>query len=312
MAGIIRDIQCGMDVARMAELGRYDKEFLAYGFSWWENDERAYYISGEGTKIYQVLWEKLIDQKCVTPVEQLMRRCTVPSGMAQTYSQENKVALAKYLQKNYTLCLFEALQSLSETEADDRALIYLQYLQEHLEGSFDRDKLNYFRALLDQTRIAKKISEHQYELMKQWLKKTYKQMENDIVVEEQYERTLGGFYYQTKMQTWSLYINADPILVYETWEKHLKVQDVVLPIFWKRYWFAAVQEGSLLRKRFKTDYDMLLGDGFAQIFHQIKKLPSVISKKNYQLNLEKITEEGTEADRKAFLTMGAYWDIEHA
>lgn len=309
MARLIRDVQCGMDVARMAELGRYDKEFLAYGFLWLENGERHYYISGDGATTYQMAAEKLRDQQWVTPVMQLLWRRTVPSGMDQTFNQETKVALAKKIQASYTSQLVEALQQLNEATANDSALDALTMLQDKLEGTFDRDKLNYFRALWEQTRIARKITAVHYNAMLHWLEKNFKQMENDIVVEEQYERTFGGFYYQTEAGSWNIYINAEPVHVYETWAKHLQEGRSVFPVFWKKYWFAAMSEGRTLRERFKNDYVQLLKNTFGETIFQIQQLPSVVDASLYQQCLETITHQGTEDDRAALLLMGGYWDV---
>ena len=35
MSRLLRDIQCGVDVGRMAELGKFDKEFTVYGCAYW-------------------------------------------------------------------------------------------------------------------------------------------------------------------------------------------------------------------------------------------------------------------------------------
>ncbi|MEE0510651.1 MAG: hypothetical protein UDG94_05420 [Peptococcaceae bacterium] len=309
MGGVIRDIQCGMDVARMAELGRYDKEFLAYGFSWLEDKETYYFISGDGVATYKMAAKKLMAQQWITPVTQILSRRSVPSGKDQKFNQETKVALAKKIQASHTSSLLIAMNQLNEAVADDRALSYLQVLQSQLEGTFDRDKLNYFRALLEQTRIARKITSAHYECMVRWLEKNFKQMENDIIVEEQYERTFGGFYYQTEAGSWNTYINAEPVHVYETWEKHLQEGRCVFPIFWKKYWFAAMSEGRKLRERFKNDYVQLLKDTFGEIIFQIQQLPSIVDVSLYQHCLETIANQGSADDRATLLLMGGYWDL---
>lgn len=309
MAGMIRDIQCGMDVARMAELGRFDKEFLAYGFLGVEGHERYYYISGDGGSVYKMAAEKLLAQQWVTPVTQLLWRRTVPSGMDQTFNQETKVALAKKIQTSYTEYLLEAMQQLNELPADDRALELLRTLQHHLEGTFDRDKLNYFQALLQQTRIARKITAVQYEDLCHWLEKIFRQMENDLIVEEQYERIFGGFCYQTSAGCWAIYINAEPVHVYETWEKHVQAGEYVFPIFWKKYWFSTMSEGRLLRERFKKDYIQLLEDPFGKTILNVQLLPSIIASTTYQDWLEIVNQRGSKEDQIAMLLMGGYWQI---
>ena len=63
MAGVIRDLQCGQSVSRMAELGRFDEEFFAYGCAWYEKNEIHYFLSGNSEDAYEFAIDNMMQKK---------------------------------------------------------------------------------------------------------------------------------------------------------------------------------------------------------------------------------------------------------
>lgn len=262
MAGI-RDFQCGLDVEKMIELGRYDQEFQVYGFSWYD-DARYYYLSGDASSTYRVAFNKMLDGCAVTPVDSLLSRRPVPSGMYQQYNQATKIEMAKRLRVKYSTAFLKKMFELSQVKHSDAGYEPLHVLQNRLEGLFDRDRLDYFRATVDMAYIAKTIDQKQRELFLSWLKKNFKQMEDEIIPEEQYSNIYGGFAYCDSKNSWGLFINADPKIVYKEHQIHRIRKDIVFPIFWKKYWFAKMQQLPLMRERFSEEYATILRDKFGE------------------------------------------------
>lgn len=309
MAGVIRDIQCGMDVARMAELGRYDEEFLAYGFSWYEKEKRFYYLSNDSETCYELAHKKMLEQRCTTPIEQYLWRRPVPSGMYYEFKQQTQIALAKRLQERYTDRLFERIGHMIHVENTDSAFELLWSVKDRLEGRFHRDKLNYFQSILHAAYVAKKITSLQYEVIQKWLNNNFKQMENELIPEEQYEKAYGGFCYRTKTNNWGIYLNAQPLNVYEKWETYMKEGYLVFPIFWKKYWIASMGENKLLREKFKNDFIMVLQDHLGELMLQIKMLEPAVPSVVYEADWQALQKYGTVEEQNAWLIWGSHWDI---
>lgn len=309
MSGVVRDMQCSMDVGKMAELGRYAEEFIAYGFFWIDNQQRFYYLSENCMETYRFKQEKMLEQKIAFPVHSHLERRIVPSGMRQEYNQETKIILAKKIQNQYTAWFSNEVVKLIDGENTTIAFEVIAYLQNKLEGTFDRVRLNYFEAILQAAYIAKKISKEQYNIFCQWLRRNYKQMEDDIVVEEQYHRMWGGFCYRAKNGIWKLYMNAQPSNVYEQWERKMMSGYLVLPIFWKRYWFSSVTEGQKLKDIFKREFIAMLQDDFGECALKIKTMTPAIDKEKFQEMYREIAQKDNREEMDAFILLGQLWDL---
>lgn len=309
MNTVIRDLQCSMDVKRMAELGRYDEEFFAYGFSWYEEGKRHYFLSGECEAAYEEAHKMHLQGFGVTPVQEYMSRRAVPSGMYYDFNQETKVALAKQLQDKYHPLYFENIIRVGRIKNDEYAYDRISKMQDHLEGKFERDRLNYFRSIIQDTYIAKKITQAQYQAVNLWLEKNYKQMEDDLVVEERFSKIFGGFCYQYKNEAWKLYLNAQPSCVYQMHAKYLQEGACIFPIFWKTFWYDQVAEGNKLRERFKKIFVEILNDTLGSAFLEIKKMPPQIDRDTYQKARQNIEAQGTAEERDAWRMLGSIWGI---
>lgn len=308
MNGIIRDEHCGTNVAKMAELGAYDEEFLAYGFSWYDNATRYYFVSSDSHAVYRFAFQKMLEQQLVSPVEHILHRQAVPSGMKQAFQQQTKIRLAKQLQKHYSLDFFKKLTPLHKTTPNDSAVPILENLQHRLEGTFDNDQLHYFEALLHRACISKKITEERYRVFAQWLIKNYKQMEDDIVVEERYHQTMGGFCYKKPDgQSWNVMVNAQAGVVYEEWMQHLKKREIVTPIFWKEYWYPALHDIRTIRQTFKVALEQLMEGPCGQTFLEMNQLPAVVEESACQKIAAELQQHATKEEQEAFLLLRAYW-----
>lgn len=310
MACGVRDFQCSQEVEIMDKLGFIDEEFTAYGCAWREQGTVFYFLSGsqEEVKIFSEKNERAI---WTTPVEQFMQRLSVPSGLYEELNQKTKVLLAKKMQLMYTSRLFDCIERVCSLERQGSAYEILCTLQEQLEGLFDRDKLNYFAAIVESTYIAGKLTAEQYTALQKWLTANFKQMEDDIVVEERYQRRIGGFYYRKPDDSLNLYVNAKEQFVYQQANVYMQKGYQVLPIFWKTYWSNTMENGKVAREQFQKDLQIVLADGILERVLEIKALPSVVPEQVYCQVAQNLQKEGTHFEQEAWKQLGAYWDCEY-
>ena len=260
MACGVRDFQCSQEVEIMDKLGFIDEEFTAYGCAWREQGTVFYFLSGRQEEAQKFSLKKMKEQIWTTPVEQFMQRLSVPSGLYEELNQKTKVLLAKKMQLMYTSRLFDCIERVCSLERQGSAYEILCTLQEQLEGLFDRDKLNYFAAIVESTYIAGKLTAEQYTALQKWLTANFKQMEDDIVVEERYQRRIGGFYYRKPDDSLNLYVNAKEQFVYQQANVYMQKGYQVLPIFWKTYWSNTMENGKVAREQFQKDLQIVLAD----------------------------------------------------
>ena len=200
MSRLPRDIQCGMDVGRMAELGKFDKEFTVYGCAYWQNGEAYYPLSNKAESIYRFCEAGRLPNILTTAVMSYTVTTSVPSGTCDDIWQTVQWQLARKLAAEYADGYLELLSQLAAAAATDAAWPILQHVQQLLEGRFQRDQLTLFARLAEDCLAAKYLTTAAYQQLQQWLAFNWRQMEDDVLLKDSHGRTLHGFAYRQSGQ----------------------------------------------------------------------------------------------------------------
>ncbi|MEE0435978.1 MAG: hypothetical protein UDB11_11370 [Peptococcaceae bacterium] len=233
---LFRDVECGMDVSRMVELGKFDKEFTVYGLAYRQEEKTYFAISEHADTIYR-LHKKLQLQGLVpTNIMSHYVATSVPAGSLDDIWQDVKWELASRLRKNYTDDFLNLLNHLGSRPANNVAWPYLKHCQEALEGRFLKDWLQLFDSLLIECYLAKQLDTEHFQSLNDWSQNVWRQMEDDAVIMDIHSRTLNGFAYliDEKMH---YKINAQYVHVCEQRQKLLNQGYIVTPIYSETYWF---------------------------------------------------------------------------
>lgn len=276
---VIRDVQCADNVAEMVSLGRFDKEFIAYGTAVQEQDGKIYYYATSNEKKLQKLAEDARQQeRYFTPIVSLTKRSAVPSGMEEAIMQVLKHYLLGEMRHAYEdVDYFALMQPFFAKSANDNAYPLLRSYQEQLEGHFEDGALQLFLGTIKIAHAAKVLTESHYQELLHWHQDIRQQMEDDPMVIDHIERTLYGFVYYED-QTYKVAYDAQEIFIIH--QHHDKIMQGLSagPILHKTYCFGQFKEIHDIRKQF---CQWLLDDQNERYFHllaQIKAVPGVIDK----------------------------------
>lgn len=302
-----RDVQCSQDVAKMAELRRFDGEHILYGCAYLEEGKVKYRVSSRDKEIYEYVEKSAANGIYPTPVMSLLQRCPTPSGREEDIKQKVKLQLAKDMKKRYDKSFFLALEPFTKVSASNDAFDLLLEIRDQLEGLFDEGKLQIFEGLVQMAFEAKVLSENSYEQMRAWLKKIRVQMEDDVVIKNAFERTLYGIGYEKNGE---LAYSFDAQKTTISAQKATLEQNKVLcsPIFAKTYWFAGFDEFKELKAHYLTELKEIMDPAYFELLKTIKAFPSVIDQKAFEEKLEEVKASCQPEAVVAFATYGYRWN----
>lgn len=248
---ILRDIQCSNDVGRMAELGKFDKEFTVYGCAYRQGDETYYRVSDDPETIYQ-FWE-LNQREGIYPsaVQNHTQITAVPSGMEEDIWTEEKWQLGYLLMDSYQDEFLKQLNHLGNRPARNAANIYMNSWKNDLEGKFDREHLSLFEAFNNYFFLRKQLDNKSYSEFKNWLGSIWRQMEDDCILKDVFERTLYGFVWEKEGERHIEY-DAQYVLVQRQWLNMVSRGVIVTPIFNKVYSFRAFTDFAKIKQEFQN------------------------------------------------------------
>lgn len=249
----LRDVECGLDYARLYELGCFDREFVVYGVCYWEKGSVHYLISENPEKVYNFINTSMLDERYCSDVIKRVVQHNVASGTEDFVKKEIMMNVAKELHEKYGSPYFEKMKSWIEKEAFDTAYDMLLKQQDTLQGCFDRIKIELFEQLCYQALEHKTLTRVRYDEFQRWIKHIYKQMEDDIIEKDKFKRDFAGFAYKESKQI-KFFFDANIVNVWEKKFEKKKNGYFVTPILCHQYWISAINKIPQIRQKFK---DML-------------------------------------------------------
>ena len=309
MLMLFRDMQVAQDVGRMAELGRYDREFTCYGFMYWADQHRHYVISANDDRLYdQAL--ALSGAGCwLTPVTSYSQLCHVPAGCEDDIAREVKITLARKLQTDYPIAFAKQIDTLAEIASTDDAVPLLEKLRDDLDGHYDRDALALYATLVEFAWQSKTLTSASHQAFQKWLAQNAKDMADDIISKDIFERTFYGFAYESAGK-YRYKINANRGALFiqkqQMMQQHIATTPIISKTFWYNYTYRLADARSAFEKYVKYQME----NGFLKHLESIKKLPSAIPQTAYQQILSAIQKNFSLEAQQAFDLVCSQWNIQ--
>lgn len=271
--GSIRDINCGTDVSMMEKLGRFDKEFIIYGCTYMKQGKRLYYMTSRREKIYEHIQKCLLNDVWPTSVQSLLVSCAVPAGSREEIAQDAKIALAEQMKEDFSDDYFNLLQDIAPKSVTDGALKLLLNEKNNLEGYFDRDYLLRFEGLIEMAYYEKILTTNSFIMLKEWVKKELRQMEDDIVLKNHFKRTFSGFAYLRNGKI-NYFYDGQKATVCEKEHQMQKEGDITTPIISKTIWFDSKTSVKTIREQFVIYLHAMLDEKYMDLVKKLKGLKS--------------------------------------
>lgn len=305
-----RDLQVAEDFSKMAELGYLDKEFTMYGAAFGEDGKRRYIVTGDLDKLYDFDSACTETQTYLTPLLTLTKVCPVPSGCDDDIARTVKVDLAKKLADVYSEEFFAAADTLAQAaEATDAAEPLLSAWQERLEGIFIEEKLQLFEGLARYAFRRRVLREETYRGYQGWLRHTRREMEDDVVVKDLFERTFYGYAQWADGEKPRYITNANKGSVYRKWQQAQLTGLDVTPIFAKTYWYNYTYTVNDARDAFKAAIQTILGPDYLTLAQKLTDLSSALPAETYDELAQTISRQCSAEAQQAFAALGRQWGV---
>lgn len=303
-----RDIQVAEDVGKKAELGWFDVEFIMYGCAYWdkEKDKMYYKVSSDASDIYDFIEKSMTMEIFPSNVMSLTKRCPVPAGMKELIAQDVKKDLGRKMKECYPKEFFYELYALAEKAENNTAAEILQKEAEQLEGVFEEKKLKKYEDLVKYARSCKQINKIAYEALKEWIAGQYKDMEDDSITKDKFEKTLYGIAYEEKGKI-KYIINAQKSYIYE----HLYAMEIegvfTTPIYSKSYWYNYTYRLKDVNQDFKYHLEEELDTTYIEKIKKIRNGKKQLNSEDCMIEWEELKKKYRQEAYETILRYGYRW-----
>lgn len=275
-----RDIQCRDSVEAMEKLGRFDKEFVAYGTAIQEADGRIfYYAASDEKKLQKLVQTERWRERYFTPVVSIAKRSVVPSGMEEDIVQAIKYSLLGKMRAAYeTVDYFSLMQPFFAKAPNDNAYPLLSAYKAKIEGHFEDRELQLFSGAVKMAYEAKILTTRHFQEFIQWHQYMQRQMDDDPIVADNVERTLYGFVYYTEGGYKIAYDAQELCVIHQSIDKIMN-GFLVGPIMQKTYWFQQFKQMQEIREQFCHWLWEGQNESYFNLLMKMKSAPGVIDEK---------------------------------
>lgn len=305
----IRDLKCSMDIAEMAALGKFEQEFIVHGCCYMEKGTVLYRVSTQPGDIYQFREQCLEKGIYPSPVVSILNRVLVPSGMQDSYLFQTRIRLAKKMQAMYPQKFLRDFMEVASIDGNDAAADLFYQLQKKMIGCFDRDVLQLIEGLLVYAYQQKKLKRKTYQMFQQWVAYLYSQMEDDVVIKQNFQRTFFGFAYYNGRQKLCYYTNAQESDVYKKREELLCQGILPTPIVQKTYYYAQQPDLRTVKELFLQQLELWMDEEYWQYLSEIDQKPAAISSEQYQRLMQYTEQENGQAIRQYLQLYRCMWQL---
>ena len=193
MTTSLKDVDSAQMVNFLASVGGVDEQYNAYGYAFYQNGKANYLVGDDYHQILQQHRESIWDKQLATPIEKIVLVDSLLSGTKDDSLFKLKLTLAKQLYNRYPLSYFKEQQLLlSGKETNDGWAILKQWQQE-IDGYFEAEHLLLFEEVVRMAYENNTLDQAHCGELRSWIKRVKLQMDDNVVVKDQYCRTFWGF-----------------------------------------------------------------------------------------------------------------------
>ena len=302
-----RDVNCALDVNRMAKLGKFPVAFDVYGCAYMEEGELCYRVGSQEEKMFEYMMSSVYENRYPTPLAHLTFNTVVPSDMYERIMEETKYRLARKMQRQYK-GLFYYLQPLAETLPNDNGLPFLQQMMEVIEGHFDDGELQMLEGAVQFAFKAKVLTASSHQHLMEWVAKVRRQMADDPVVQDSLGRTFYGFGYEMAGGQLGYYFDAQKVTVYDKYQFMQLQGKFVTPIYYREYWFSHFNQLADIKKQFRSELANKQDQQYLKFLKCIKGQAGVIERTKFDQALLEIKKNCSKEAILALKYYGYQWN----
>ena len=181
----------------LVEMNCFAQECSVYGYMWKDRAGRIKYTtSADETVIQHSFEQKVLESYELSPIKIWTVREIIKEETKDDLWMYLKLVLCDKLKENFNADYFSILHDLISVAPDDQARDILLPWMEELDGYYDEASLQLFEGAVAIASVSKHLKPETYGMIKGWLQKTRRQIFSRMSVQDNYERTFGGFAYE--------------------------------------------------------------------------------------------------------------------
>lgn len=214
-----RDEVLAEDVAAMTALGKFEREFTAYGCAFYDNGQVVLAVGSDAESVYDWMHDSSNINSFATCCHRASIRSLVPAGMEESLKQEVEQQLIDKLFALYPVEYFRCLQSISEVVSTNTAEPFLRKLCFQLDGVCGEESLALFRGLLEKAYQRKILEASSYYEFIEWVHWTERDLEVFSKQHDTYEKTFYSFAYCSEHGPLRIFVDGNKVNTYERFEQ---------------------------------------------------------------------------------------------
>lgn len=246
-----RDDMCGIDVARMAELGGFAEEITIIGCAYKKDGEVLYRVTDDPDEAYRFYQDAACEGLLPTLPQIYVRREIIPAGQRERMTDEAKRSCAREMQRAFDARFWQLFDALAETAATDSAHDVLADARASLEGRYAREALELFSVFLDEALARHRLTPASYARFSSWAEENYEKMADDWIVKEQYERTFYGFASYKDPASLNVRVDTAPFNLLQKQQEMRRQGVAATPIFRKTVQYKESSAVAKVRRDFQ-------------------------------------------------------------
>ncbi len=282
-----RDEQMTQDVATMAALGRFEKEFTAYGCVFLENEHLTIAISENAEKIYDWMYSIENKDKLTSTIHSVSLRSLVPAGMEKYFTKLAQDKLIESLKTAYHTKYFLELQNIIKVLPTNQAFAYLEQLRFQFDGICNQEQLALFEGLIEKAFRRKVLNDSSYYQFSEWIRWTKRDLDQQFVKKDKYEKNFFAFYYtDSKQLEAGIIIDGNKANTYKKFELKLQQGYHVSNIITKKWWYNNSYSIVDAKRDCKKFFEQLFDNAYRSLLIIIETLPTPIQIELYNTMLQ--------------------------
>ena len=246
-----RDDMCGIDVARMAELGGFAEEITTIGCAYKKDGEVLYRVTDDPDEAYRFYQDAACEGLLPTLPQIYVRREIIPAGQRERMTDEAKRSCTREMQRAFDARFWQLFDALAETAATDSAHDVLADARASLEGRYAREALDLFSVFLDEALVRHRLTPASYARFSSWAEGNYEKMADDWIVKEQYERTFYGFASYKDPASLNVRVDTAPFNLLQKQQEMRRQGVAATPIFRKTVQYKESSAVAKVRRDFQ-------------------------------------------------------------
>ena len=279
---VSKDVLAARSVMEMADLGRFDIALNVYGCACLSEGHMHYFVSPHAQMVHDHIRKSQLAQALPTDISTQIRY--IPDHAGTVYAEERKLKfdLALKLQQDYPQAELAVLAEFAQMANNDEAYPLFTAWQQDLIGLFSADQLLLFKATLQETYIAKKLTAPHYTALLAWAETQLRQVEDEILLPGEGKKTFWGFAALTPEglpQEYAVNANYPAIMKQRS---QLAAQGLIVSPLWQKTLLLPPKcPPYTLRQPFVQALKAALNDDYLARLAQLHQLPSPIPSEAY-------------------------------